>query len=247
MRNTLLYWLMLFASGTILWFWEKHDPLRQLEYKSVFIKEFTAASISFTYGIINTYTTWMLLGKILVFPANFIESTGLLSLPIWVRIIAAYILKEFLYYVIHRAQHANKYLWLTHCFHHSSNTVWWLSAQRVSLISAMLYTVSYIGFPLLQIPRQFMMFVLMHLAFQDNWIHLNVKWRPWMRILEWVYVTPRFHSIHHYDFEGKNLGDTLTIFDRLFSTYLEPDTYQLDPNQSASNNEPITAKMILGI
>ncbi|HLO84531.1 MAG TPA: sterol desaturase family protein [Nostocaceae cyanobacterium] len=247
MRDTILYWLMLFVSGAILCLWEKQSPLRQIEYKSAFFKEFGTASISFTCSIINTYITWILLGKILVFPANFIESIGLLSLPIWVRIIAAYVLKEFLYYVIHRAQHANQYIWLTHSLHHSSHTVWWLAAQRVSLSSAILYTVSYIGFPLLQIPPQFMVFVLMHLAFQDNWIHLNVKWQPWMKILEWVYVTPRFHSIHHYDPRGKNLGDTLTIFDRLFGTYLDPDTYQLDPNQSGSHNEPITVKMIVGV
>lgn len=247
MRDTLIYWLMLFVSGSILGFWEKQAPLRQIEYKSVFWKELGAASISFTCGIINTYVTWILLDKILVFPARFIEYIGVLYLPLWVRIVIAYLLREFLYYLIHRSQHTNTFLWLTHSFHHSSNTVWWLSAQRVSLISAILYTISYIGFPLLQIPPQFMIFLLIHLAFQDNWIHLNVKWQPWMRILEWVYVTPRFHSIHHYNFEGKNLGDTLTIFDRLFGTYIDPDTYYLNPNQSACNNEPITIKMILGI
>jgi sterol desaturase/sphingolipid hydroxylase (fatty acid hydroxylase superfamily) len=247
MLDTLLFWLMLFTSGGLLWLWERQDPLRKIEYKSEFFREFGAALISFVYTIITAYFIWTSLAKVLIFPAVIIESTGLLSLPLWVRLITAYVLKEVFYYIIHRAQHANKYGWLTHKFHHSSQSIWWLAAQRLSLTSSILYILPFLWFPLLGIPPEVMTIISLHQAFQDNWIHLNVKSQPWMKILEWIYVTPRFHSLHHYDTKGKNFGDTLTVFDRLFGTYLDPDTYNLDENQSAAIDEPVTVKMIVGI
>ncbi|MBC1241618.1 sterol desaturase family protein [Nostoc sp. 2RC] len=247
MKTILLYWLMTFSSGVILWLWEKQDPLRLIKYKLQFLKEFKAALVAFCYMLINNYVTWLLITKILIFPIVMVESTGFLSLPLWVRFFTAFILKELFYYIIHRIQHANKYTWLTHKWHHSSESLWWLAAQRSSLTSEILYTFSVIWFPLLGIPLELMTIVSLHGAFQNNWIHLNVKSQPWMRILEWIYVTPRFHSLHHYDTRGRNFGDSTTIFDRLFGTYLNPDTYHLDENKSAGIDEPVTVKMIVGI
>jgi sterol desaturase/sphingolipid hydroxylase (fatty acid hydroxylase superfamily) len=240
---------MLFISGAILSIWEKLDPLRDLKYTHEFLKEFGAALIS----IVNTTLVAYLFAEIFkaLIPPGFIESTGLLSIPLWLRIIGAYILKDFIYYITHRSFHANQYLWLSHKWHHSSQTIWWLAAQRTSFTSRVLYKISYIAFPLLAIPIEVMPIVALHAAVHDNWIHLNVKWRSWMKILEWFYVTPRVHTLHHYDMKGKNYGDVLTIFDRLFGTYADPETYDLKQNQStlnqsALNNEPVTVKMIVG-
>jgi len=132
MKTILLYWLMTFSSGVILWLWEKQDPLRLIKYKLQFFKEFKAALVAFCYMLMNNYVTWMLLTKILIFPIVMVESTGFLSLPLWVRFVTAFILKELFYYIIHRIQHANKYTWLTHKWHHSSESLWWLAAQRSS-------------------------------------------------------------------------------------------------------------------
>jgi sterol desaturase/sphingolipid hydroxylase (fatty acid hydroxylase superfamily) len=47
------------------------------------------------------------------------------------------------------------------------------------------------------------------------------------RWLEWIFVTPRYHHIHHsankehYD---QNLGNLVTFWDRLLGTHLDPDT-----------------------
>ncbi len=247
MIEILSHWGMIFISGATLSLWEIKDPLRKIEYKSEFIKEFGVALISFIYTFINVYFVLTILTKLLTFPANIIASTAISSLPIWVKIIITFVLKEFTYYIIHRIQHTNKNLWLTHKWHHSSQSLWWLVAQRVSFSSAFLYIIPSIWFPLLGMPLEVIIAISLCSAFQDNWIHLNVKSQPWMKTLEWIYVTPRFHSLHHYNSEGKNLGDTLTIFDRLFGTYLDPETYYLDENQSAGIDEPITVRMIVGI
>ena len=59
---------------------------------------------------------------------------------------------------------------------------------------------------------------------------MNLKWYSWMRYLEWVIVTPRFHHLHHGSseaFHNINYGAQFTIWDRLFHTFVSPD--DVDP------------------
>ena len=42
---------------------------------------------------------------------------------------------------------------------------------------------------------------------RNNWMHMNVTWQS--RWLEWLFVTPRYHHIHHSKdaaHQGTNLG-----------------------------------------
>ena len=64
-------------------------------------------------------------------------------------------------------------------------------------------------------------------------MHLNVPWGA--RWIEGVFVTPRYHHIHHSAnpiHYNLNLGDIFTVWDRLFGTYLDPsavrNTNELD-------------------
>ena len=61
---------------------------------------------------------------------------------------------------------------------------------------------------------------------RNNWMHLNVTWNSaW---LERVFVTPRYHhpSQQRSSPSDENLGALLTIWDRLFGTYYDPDQIQ---------------------
>ncbi|MFN6565273.1 MAG: hypothetical protein RMY28_036480 [Nostoc sp. ChiSLP01] len=96
MEITFFYWLMFFCSGGIFTLWEKQIPLRQIEYKSEFLKEVRTTILpTFLFSIINTLFIWATLAKLFIVPANFIESTGFLTLPMWVRLITAYLVKDF--------------------------------------------------------------------------------------------------------------------------------------------------------
>ena len=78
-------------------------------------------------------------------------------------------------------------------------------------------------------------------------MHLNVSWR--LRWLEWIFVTPRYHHIHHSDnpaHHTANLGAVLTIWDRLFGTYVDPD--EVTHDISFGLKEPVApARLILGV
>jgi sterol desaturase/sphingolipid hydroxylase (fatty acid hydroxylase superfamily) len=249
--QTLIGLLALFASGIIFWIWEIKDPLKTVEYRNRFPREFGAAIISAIYSIILAYF-FVALVKLTISPKlmDFVGWTGLLSLPLGVRLLIAYVLKDFSFYVTHLIKHKNNTLWLTHNWHHSIDQLWWLAAQRESLTDVLLFKVGFLSFPLLGIPPDIMFFVGLHYIIHDNWIHLNVKWRSWMKYVEWIYVTPRVHGIHHTEGGSvtKNLGALFTIFDRLFGTYVDPDTVTPEQVKFASgDNAVVTPRKIIGV
>ncbi len=249
--QTLIGLLVLFGSGLLFWIWELQDPRQLVEYRSRFSREFGAAMLSAVYSIILAYF-FVALVRLTISPSlmDFIGWTGLLSLPLWIRLGIAYVLKDFSFYVTHWLKHKNNILWLTHNWHHSIDQLWWLAAQRESLTDVLLFKVGFLSFPLLGIPPEIMIFVGIHYIIHDNWIHLNVKWRSWMKAIEWVYVTPRFHAVHHTQTGPitKNLGALLTVFDRLFGTYVDPEAIAPDQIQFASgDNAVVTVRKIVGV
>ncbi|MBI1240537.1 sterol desaturase family protein [Umezakia ovalisporum] len=249
--QTLIGLFVLFLSGMVFWIWEIQDPLSVVEYRSRFPREVGAAMISAVYSIILAYF-FVALVKLTISPSlmEFMGWSGLLSLPLGVRLFIAYILKDFSFYLTHWLKHVNNTFWLTHSWHHSIDQLWWLAAQRESLTDVLLFKVGFLSFPLLDIPPEIMVFVGIHYIVHDNWIHLNVKWRSWMGVLEWFYVTPRFHAVHHTQTGShtKNLGALFTIFDRIFGTYVDPGKLTTGDIEFASgDNAVVTWRKVIGV
>ena len=242
-------WLATFITGFILWLlWEKQDPLRDIKYTDQFLKEFGAALISIFFTIIIAYTYVDIIK--LVIPSSvtqWLNEIKVLSLPIWLRLILAYLIKDFVYYILHWYMHYNQYLWKTHQWHHSIQQLWWLSAQRTSFTSRFLFQIGFITYPLLSIPPEVMFYIGLFGAFHENWTHSNLKWRSWMGMLEWLFVTPRYHSLHHTDIGAKNMGSYFTIFDRIFGTYVDPETLNPDEQKFGSVEDAITWQKVMGI
>lgn len=247
--QVMIGWLALFITGFILWFlWEKQDPLRDIKYGEEFFTEFGAALVSIFFTIIIAYAYFYII-KLVTPPSvtQWLEEIKILSLPVWFRLIIAYFIKDFCYYVAHSWMHYNKSLWQTHQWHHSIQQLWWLAAQRTSFTSRFLFQIGFIAYPLLSIPPEVMFYVGLFGAFHDNWVHLNIKWRSWMGMLEWFVVTPRYHSLHHTDIGAKNMGSYFTIFDRIFGTYVDPESINPDEQKFGSVDEPITWQKVVGL
>lgn len=245
----LIGWLATFITGALLWlFWEKPDPLREIRYAQEFFKEFGAAVISIFFTIIIAYA-YVDIIKIFIPPSvsELMSRVGLLSLPIWIRVLLAYLIKDFWYYVTHWWMHRNDYLWKTHLWHHSSQNFWWLVAQRTSFTSRFLFQIGFLAFPLLAIPPEVMFYLGLLSALHENWTHSNVKWRSWMGILEWIFVTPRSHGVHHTQVGAYNMGSYFTIFDRLFGTHIDPDSLDANEQKFGVVDRPITWQDVVGI
>ena len=148
------------------------------------------------------------------------------DIPIFVRVLLYVVICDFGYYWMHRLMHTG-ILWRAHKWHHSPTYMYWLAGCRATITQQFLVGVPYVLAAPILFPSPWWVYtalVIFDYLIVD-WMHLNVSWGT--RWLEWFIVTPRYHRIHHssnpqhYD---RNLGDFFTIWDRLFGTYLDPDT-----------------------
>jgi sterol desaturase/sphingolipid hydroxylase (fatty acid hydroxylase superfamily) len=146
--------------------------------------------------------------------------------PIALRVALYFILADFGHYWIHRLHHT-RYFWQMHKWHHSPTYMYWLGGVRATIPQQFMVNVPYVlAYPFLDLSPWWMgLAIAVTSAIQNDWMHMNVTWRStW---LEWVFVTPRYHHIHHSDNSQHymvNMANLLTAWDRLFGTYFDPDT-----------------------
>jgi sterol desaturase/sphingolipid hydroxylase (fatty acid hydroxylase superfamily) len=133
---------------------------------------------------------------------------------------------DFLFYVGHRMLHSQA-LWHTHALHHSPRRLYWFAGNRASplhlavqylwpVLLGLLWPVGG-GVPAL-VTTSFCYSLIQHFN------HANLRWR--LGPLEWLFVVPRYHLVHHgadQRLNDSNFGSLLTIWDRAFGTYTNPD------------------------
>jgi sterol desaturase/sphingolipid hydroxylase (fatty acid hydroxylase superfamily) len=148
-----------------------------------------------------------------------------LGLPGAIKMLLGVALGDLSLYWVHRAMH-RPVLWRTHAFHHTIGEIWWLAGSRTSLTHLFLFAVPQVliayyilGLTALEIGVVFSFGVVVNL-----WIHTNL----WVNLgfLEWIFITPNYHRIHHgaRGLTNKNLGFVFTVWDRMFGTYVSPQS-----------------------
>lgn len=141
-------------------------------------------------------------------PANFI---------IWIPLIFA---TDFIWYWYHRLGHEVNFFWAAHIVHHHSEEFNLTAAARITTFQAIIRTGFWCVLPLLGFhPTMVITMLLVHGAysfFTHTQMVKRIKW------LEWIFVTPSVHGVHHASNEkylDKNYGDMFTFWDRLFGTF----------------------------
>jgi sterol desaturase/sphingolipid hydroxylase (fatty acid hydroxylase superfamily) len=127
-------------------------------------------------------------------------------------------------YGLHRASHRSALLWRFHRLHHGDPALDLSTALRnhpVELLLALLVaggTVLLLGAP----PDAVAIAETLLFA-QNLCTHANVRLPPALsRRLEWVFVTPGAHCVHHSDeraLTDSNYGESISWWDRLFGTW----------------------------
>jgi len=174
-------------------------------------------------------------GPLLFLPARTVQS--LLPRPqelldIWtalpgaVSLIVAVLLIEFAAYWRHRFEHARA-LWPIHATHHADEAMNWLSVRRKhplgELLSVIIDATPVI---LLGLPVWAIAAAMLIRGWWGYFIHADVPWT--LGRLGKVFISPAAHRLHHIRDEalmGTNFGNMLTIWDKLFGTYLDPAPY----------------------
>jgi sterol desaturase/sphingolipid hydroxylase (fatty acid hydroxylase superfamily) len=141
------------------------------------------------------------------------------------RVLLLYLVADLGSYWMHRLMHT-RHVWRVHRWHHSPTQMYWLAGVRTTIPQQILFNLPFaVAVPILAgAPQWIFLAIMVENLARNHWMHMNVAWRShW---LEYMLVTPRYHHIHHSAdaaLHDGNYGSLLSIWDRLFGTYIDPD------------------------
>src|SRR5437870_6440637 len=210
--------------------------------------------LSFAFALtVNRVCTFLLRAwvgdttpQFLAGPVAFLQG---LSSP--AKIVLAVFVVDFIIYWIHRAQHRYGVLWRTHAWHHSIEQMYWFAGFRTSFLHSFIYTIPQVVIPITLFrltPAEAGIGYSLGLLIQF-WEHTNLKVN--VGPLAWLIVTLDYHRIHHSAtvHRGKNLGTTLSLWDRMFGTYVHlanvPDLFPLGLGDRVEGKK--IPRMLLGL
>lgn len=221
---------------------EQIYPARQIPYRSLLFLDILGATL---VGYFLVPAARYLSHFLAVSP---VLPDAILTLPTVVAFLLYYLVGDFGAYWMHRFLHLSP-VWRAHKWHHSPTSMYWLAGYRASLPQQVLFNLPWMfAYAVLGLAPWWMYLLVTasHMLLND-WMHMNVSWRSnW---LERVLVTPRYHHIHHSEnlaYANSNFGVTLSIWDRIFGTYRDPD--MITEPLSFGIGEPVpTIRLIAGI
>lgn len=154
------------------------------------------------------------------------------------------IAEDFMFYWLHRIDHYCRFFWAVHVTHHSSEEFNLTVGFRSSVFQPLYRFIYFIPISLMGFKGVDIMF--MYAATQIYGILVHTQLINKMGILEYVFVTPSHHRVHHGSnvrYLDKNMGMFLIIWDKLFGTFQEeedkdPIKYGLTTN--IKTHHPIT-------
>ena len=144
--------------------------------------------------------------------------------PLPLQVLLAMVIGELAFTTMHRLAHHLRVLWPIHAVHHSSTTLYVLSAARTHPLNAALSYATQL-FPALLLGAHGE--VLLYLGVLTSVLgllqHTDLGLRSgW---LSFVLATPEVHRIHHSvdPVQGMhNFGSSLVIWDHVYGTYMAP-------------------------
>ncbi|WP_233219025.1 sterol desaturase family protein [Adhaeribacter arboris] len=131
-----------------------------------------------------------------------------------------FFLVDFIWYWYHRFGHEVNIGWSAHIVHHTSEEFNLTVSARITIFQSIFRTAFWSVLPLIGFPAHMLsVLLLMHGAYP---FFLHTRYIKNLGILEWFFVTPSHHRVHHASnpqYLDKNYGDILIIWDRLFGTF----------------------------
>ena len=215
------------------WIVEPFAPVKRMQYAKV-----RHGAVNLTLFATNAVIIVLMLATIGVVMFWATENQfGLLyrvDLPLWVELLLSLMILDFIgQYVMHYLLHHVQWMWRLHMVHHSDPHVDATTGTRHHAFDlllrefAIVTTVVLVGIP-------FVFYVIYRFiaVFFTYTIHGNLRIpRALDRLLVLVFVTPDMHKFHHHKeapWTDSNFGAILSIWDRMFGTYVYEDTNDIE-------------------
>jgi len=231
-----LFWTAYLGLGLVATVFEVVRPAHRVSYRKGLPLDLAAMTV-YQFGIAPLA---LLIVRQVQIRYSFID-----DVPLAVRIAAVYLIADCGSYWMHRLMHT-RHVWRIHRFHHSPQQLYWLAGVRATLPQQLLFNIPYIFVgPLVIEPQWVLPAMMVEGIARNHFQHMNFAWRSnW---LEWIFVTPRYHHIHHstnVELHDGNYGSLFTFWDRLFGTRVDPETH---PPKKFGTGEPKRDPVLLMI
>lgn len=141
------------------------------------------------------------------------------SVVAWVAIT---VLVDLAFYASHRAMHRINLLWTVHAVHHQSEQMNLLVALRIGWFSVCASWLFYLPLALVGVTLEMTLVARGASSLYQFWLHTRHVGR--LGPLEWIFVTPSHHRVHHgtnAPYLDRNYGGIFIVWDRLFGTFAE--------------------------
>jgi len=141
-----------------------------------------------------------------------------------------FVVEDFLYYWLHRFDHEIRLFWAVHVTHHSSKFFNFTVGFRSSVFQPLYRFIYFLPMPFLGFQPFDILFAYAATQIWGIFVHTELIQK--MGWLEYVFVTPSHHRVHHASnakYLDKNMGMFLIIWDKIFGTFqaeLPSSTYQ---------------------
>ncbi|WP_323846213.1 sterol desaturase family protein [Microbulbifer magnicolonia] len=129
---------------------------------------------------------------------------------------------DFCYYWKHRIAHEINIFWADHLVHHQSEDYNLATALRQPSGGLPIGWIFYMPLLLIGLPAELMITAGAIDLIYQFWVHTQKF--PKVRWMEWIFVTPSNHRVHHAQnkvYVDRNYGGVFIIWDRLFGSYQE--------------------------
>ena len=220
-------WLAICLSGATAA--ELLIPLVKSEYKRLPQLRVNLFFLLTTF-IVNAIFSLLLVRLLPVLASYNIGLFNLLSLPLWIELLAALLILDLLaQYTIHYLLHNVKFLWRFHQVHHSDLYVNATTGTRHHPIDYCAREMfSLLCIVALGAPLGVYMFYRLITVFCTYFTHSNISLPHSVdRALSFVIVTPNAHKFHHHStmsWTNRNYGNIFSVWDRLFGTFVYEST-----------------------
>ncbi|MGH1466544.1 MAG: sterol desaturase family protein [Cognatishimia sp.] len=150
---------------------------------------------------------------------------NLIGLPIWIEVFLAILIFDFAIWVQHLLTHKIPILWRLHRVHHADRDMDVTTAIRFHPIEIALSMLLKIGLVYLIGPSAIAIIlfeIILNSTAMFNHANIHLP-QPMDRMLRRLLVTPDMHRVHHSIHRHEhdsNYGFSLSIWDRLFGTYI---------------------------
>lgn len=157
---------------------------------------------------------------------------GLLNLfeaPTWIKLLLSLMVLDLIaQYGVHYFLHKVRWMWRLHLVHHTDKNVDVTTGTRHHPLDFLLREFfALIAIVIMGMPVGFYFFYRILSILFTYWTHANINLPLWLdKGLAYLIVTPNMHKFHHHyqlPWTDSNYGNMLSIWDRMFGTYVYAD------------------------